>query len=125
MTELGVNVCTVITFGSSPNSFSIPDALCIQPQDIFDDKEDLYRISISNMNADKNAYTELFTYLDRNPFVSAMSVALDGDIIKFDLAYVTRTVKPYGIFYDIEAMKKDMKFKKGKNGYTKSKEVQQ
>lgn len=114
MTDV-VSVCTRITFGNNTEAFDLPDALEIKPALIHDDKEGVYRLSIGMLNEPlieaAEEYQRLFNVLDTHmPFVENMHVVVGNEELTLKLAYVMRSRKPYGTFYDIEATEKDIKF---------------
>lgn len=119
MTELGVNSCSSITFGDNSEEYIIPDVLVINPKDILDDKEGVYRISISKLKepsdeATDALYQRLFSVLDKKkPFIDNIHIeTLDGRIT-FKLAYVMKSERCFGTFYDIEAVKSDVEYIEG------------
>jgi hypothetical protein len=119
MTDLGVKSCTSITFGNEVEVYTIPDELCIDPQFILDEKEGVYRVSISQLEeqmdeATDALYQRLFSVLDKKkPFVDNMHIAVGDTILTLKLAYIIKTMSKYGTFYDIEATIKDIKYTKG------------
>lgn len=115
MTDLGVNICTVVSFGNE--TFTIPDTLNINPISILDDRESVYRVSIQKFTEPKDektdkAYEALFTALDKHmPFVDNIHFRVSDAKLTFTLALVTRYRKSFGIFYDIEASLNDIEYK--------------
>jgi hypothetical protein len=120
MLDLGVKSCSSITFGNDKEIFEIPEILAINPQIILDEKEGVYRVSISKFNEPKDEttdalYQRFFNMLDsKMPFVSNMHIETNGMKLTFKLAYVMRYKKKFGIFYDIEATEKDIVYTEGK-----------
>lgn len=109
-----VSIGTRITFGN--DKFLLSGAVLINPAEILDEKSGLYRISIGRLNESVDApeYQELFNKVESQmPFVEDMHIHVDGNELIFKLAYVTKSNKPYGTFYDIEATEKDLVYKKG------------
>lgn len=110
-----VSITSRITFGNNVESFDIPDTLLINPALILDEKEEVYRLSIGAMNDQIAHYEPLFNTLDKHtPFVENIHVYVNDDELTFKLAYVMRKEKPFGIFYDIEAVATDIVFNERK-----------
>lgn len=109
-----VSACSRITFGASVVEYVIPDELIIEPPLILDEHNEVYRISIGKTDIPEDeeaAYRLLFSELDkRMPFVSDMHIDVDGNKLTLELALVMRTQTDNGIFYDIEAALKDIKY---------------
>jgi hypothetical protein len=113
MTEV-VRLQTTITFRNSNKVFHIPEALEITPDEILDERHNVYRVSIGRSDILENdtEYKALYKMLDSKlPFVDGIKFQVNGAELLFDLAYVMRTENDIGIFYDIEAVLKDYKYK--------------
>lgn len=119
MPDLGVKSCTSITFGNEAETYTIPDSLVINPRVILDEKEGVYRVSISKLNEPEDEatdvmYQRLFNVLDKKmPFIDNIHISTDGSKLTLKLAYVMRCKKKYGTFYDIEAIGKDIEYTEG------------
>lgn len=94
-----------VTIGS--NIYPLPDSLDINPILILDEENAVYRISLGKpdmTHEDMFLYTPLFEYIDTHmPFIEDMYFAVDGETLRFKLAYIEKNIKGFGIFYDIEA----------------------
>jgi len=107
-----VSSVTRVTFGKNTETYQLPDTVVIDPNEILDETEGVYRVSIGAMNDAAEVYQRLFITLERNmPFVENMHIWVDKHELVFRLAYVSKLEKPYGTFFDIEAAtRKDLKY---------------
>lgn len=108
--------------------FHIPEILYLEPENTWDDRDLVHRISLGNPNMtaeDEAFYKPLFAALDtylketNEGFVTDVMFQSEGNTLKFSMAYVSKLVKDYGLFYDIEAMYGDAKYKKETHEQTK------
>jgi len=113
-----VSTGSFITIGST--TYPIPDTLIINPGEIWDEHEDVYRIALGKPNMtpeDEALYKPLFvcldTYLNNQGvgFISDIQFKSGDTTLLFKLAYVLRTRQPFGLFYDIEATQNEIKEK--------------
>lgn len=106
-----VSVCTRITFGNDSDVFTLPLPLLINPDEIYD--REVYRVSIGTTEEITEEYQKLINELDkRMPFIENMHILVDGAELIFKLAYMTKSIKPFGVFYDIEATEDDLIYRK-------------
>jgi len=104
-------VISSFSFEGSKRTFALPDEIMINPADILDNKDHVYRVSLGRAD-----YTEheasmckmLFDILDREltkgSFINTVKIKSCGKQLTFDMAFVTRTENKYGRFYDLEAV---------------------
>ena len=118
MTDL-ISVHSRIILGNNGGVFDIPVEIDVDPERILDETEQLYRISIGKLNDSvevPDVYQALFAALDKTiPFIQNINIIVRDEELTLCLAYVTKTIKPYGVFYDIEAEKQDIKYKGNKH----------
>jgi len=121
-----VSILSRITFGNNVETFDLPDTLLINPALILDETQGVYRLSIGivkePLNEVADVYQRLFNALDKHmPFVENMHVIVNDEKLTFTLAYIMKYEKPFGMFYEIEATEKYMKYTEGiNNGHTTS-----
>lgn len=116
-----VSARSQITFGNNAETFDLPEPLLINPALIHDETEGVYRLSIgvingSSSNEAADTYQRLFDILEQQmPFVENMHISVGDATLTFKLAYVMKSEKPFGTFFDIEATDKEIKYieKKG------------
>lgn len=100
---------TQIAIGSG-KPFTIPDALLIDPAQIYDEKQGLYRVSIGKPDMPCNEYCQylpLYAVLQEynDTFINKVKITSGDKIIELHLVFVTMTVKPFGLFFDLESQK--------------------
>lgn len=110
-----VSTGSFITIGSS--EYSIPDTLIIHPGEIWDEQEEVYRIALGKPDMtpeDEALYKPLFMCLDKyligdEGFISDIVFRTGDTRLTFKLAYVSKMIQPFGVFYDIEAALDEIK----------------
>lgn len=101
---------TVVSFDGAKTEFTLPDRIDVDPSLLLDEHNEVYRLSIGNVNLspDKAAEYEPFFYalnhqMKRDNFIFNMRFIVGDCILVFKLAYVEKIKTPHGTIYEIEA----------------------
>lgn len=102
-----------LQFRDSPTVYATPP-LGLEKELLLDDKGPLlYRLVMQFDKQCESSFTELLNNLDartHNRFIEGFQVEEDDTRITFKMIYVSKTIKPYGIFYDLESDIEDVVF---------------
>ena len=124
---------TIVSLNAT--EYVLPEALDIEPQLIFDNTDNVYRITVGTAHVCTNSpqermYKALFhaidQKLDNGSFISNICFSNNGNNLHFGLAFVVKDCNQHGIYYDIEAAVTDAKYNGKdlvKREKTKSKKV--
>ena len=110
-------VMSDISFDGYRKTFSLPDEVMINPDEIIDDKEQVYRVSLGRADYTENEaalYKLLFDAIDKKllngQFLDGVTIKCCSKQLKLASALVIRTINKYGRFYELEAVKDEITY---------------
>lgn len=110
-------VISTLSFDGSRKVYKLTDELMISPSEIFDDRGQVYRISLGRADCTESEaamYKPLFDAIDKQlldgQFLNGITINSCGKQLTLDSAFVIRTENKYGRFYELEAVKDDLAY---------------
>lgn len=98
-----------LRFTDNTTEYELPQDLALEPEMLLDEKERLYRISLSDIgiidSKTKELYCNLFEGINlklTKSFIDGFEIISDTVFLKTAIGYVTIRKEPYGTVYDIE-----------------------